>query len=364
MSKLIIPDGINQHIPATSNNGWRIPMAVQLIPGGILMIGSFFLRESPLFYLKHDNDEKALEVLTYLRKLPADHPYLLEEIGGYRDRIAHERAVVRGGSGLMGYLKGALREVILPGIRNRMGLAFIMFALQNFSGANAINYYSPTLFASIGITNTALYTGIYGAVKAIASIIFYVYFIDKWGRRQPWIVSSIGCACCLIFVGAYVKIGHPAGQAASALSESTKQGGNAATAMIMLYSAFWSFGANGLPWIITSEIYPLGIRGLCGAYAAMCQWLWQFVITKTTPFIFAAMGWGVWIFFAACLALSAVWAFFFLPETKGLRLDEMDELFGFAGHQDPEMSAHHAFEDQGKLDKAEGERMHHEESRV
>jgi hypothetical protein len=271
-------------------------MAVQLIPGGILLIGSFFLRESPLFYLKHDNEAKALEVLTYLRKLPADHPYLLEEVGGYRDRIAHERAVVRGSPGLLGYLKGAGREIILPGIRNRIGLAFIMFALQNFSGANAINYYvseprqptvigtnmiqSPTLFASIGITNTALYTGIYGAVKAASSIVFYVYFIDKWGRRQPWIVSSIGCALCLTFVGAYVKIGHPAGQAASALSESTKKGGNAATAMIMLYSAFWSFGANGLPWIITAEIYPLGIRGLCGAYAAMCQWLWQFVITK------------------------------------------------------------------------------------
>jgi hypothetical protein len=51
--------------------------------------------------------------------------------------------------------------------------------------------------------------------------------------------------------------------------------------------------------------------------------------------MFLAMGWGVWIFFAGCLVLSAVWAFFFLPETKGLRLDEMDELFGFAGHADP-----------------------------
>ncbi|KAK8869535.1 hypothetical protein IAR55_000101 [Kwoniella newhampshirensis] len=322
--------GVSQNMDQTANVTWRLPMGVQLIPAGILLVGTFFLRESPLYYLKNDQDEKALEVLTYLRMLPADHPYLMEEISLYRERILHERAVTAGKPGLWGYLRGAGREIVLPGIRNRIALAFIMFALQNFSGANAINYYSPTLFRSLGITDVNLYTGIYGLVKAIGSIIFFIFFIDLWGRRQPWIVSSVACSLCLIYVGVYVKIGHPAGQ--KVISHSTHQGGTAATTLVMFYSVFWSFGANGLPWIVTAEIYPLGIRGLCGAYAAMCQWLWQFAITKSTPEIFIAMGWGTWIFFAACLMLSAVWAYFFLPETKGLRLDEMDELFGFAGH--------------------------------
>ncbi|WVQ77677.1 hypothetical protein IAR50_007367 [Cryptococcus sp. DSM 104548] len=324
--------GVSQHIDLASDVSWRLPMGIQLIPAVILLAGTFFLRESPLFYMKKDEDEKALEVLTYLRRLPADHPYIQEEISLYRERILHERAVVSGKPGLWGYLRGAAKEVVLKGIRNRIALAFIMFMWQNYSGANAINYYSPTLFASLGITDVNLYTGIYGLVKAIGSIIFYVYFIDMWGRRQPWIVSNIACALCLIYVGAYVKVGHPADR--DVIDHSTKMGGTAATTLIMFYSVFWSFGANGLPWIITSEIYPLGLRGLCGAYAAMCQWLWQFVITKTTPKIFIAMGWGTWIFFAACLVGSAIWSYFFLPETKGLRLDEMDALFGFAGHKD------------------------------
>ncbi|ODN87431.1 MFS quinate transporter QutD [Cryptococcus wingfieldii CBS 7118] len=323
--------GVSQHIDLASNVSWRLPMGIQLIPAGILMAGTFFLRESPLFYMKKDQDEKALEVLTYLRNLPADHPYIQEEISLYRERILHERAVVSGKPGLWGYLRGAGREVVLKGIRNRMALAFVMFMWQNYSGANAINYYSPTLFGSLGITDVNLYTGIYGLVKAIGSIIFYVYFIDTWGRRQPWMISSVACALCLTYVGVYVKVGHPSTR--DVIDKSTKMGGTAATTMIMFYSVFWSFGANGLPWIITSEIYPLGLRGLCGAYAAMCQWLWQFVITKTTPKIFIAMGWGTWIFFAACLMGSAIWSYFFLPETKGLRLDEMDALFGFAGHK-------------------------------
>lgn len=139
--RLTRSDGIDQHISKTSKQSWVIPMGVQLIPGGVLLIGTFFLKESPLFYLKHDKEAQAVNSLTYLRKLPADHPYIIEEIGLYRDRIAHERSVVRGKPGLLGYLRGAARECVLPGIRNRVALAFIMFALQNFSGANAINYY-------------------------------------------------------------------------------------------------------------------------------------------------------------------------------------------------------------------------------
>jgi MFS family permease len=105
----------------------------------------------------------------------------------------------------------------------------------------AINYYSPTLFGSLGISDVALYTGIYGLVKAVASIIFYGALIDVWGRRNPTIISSIACSICLWIVGAYVKIGNPAAviEAGEELSPSTAAGGRAATAMIMIYSVLY-----------------------------------------------------------------------------------------------------------------------------
>lgn len=105
----------------------------------------------------------------------------------------------------------------------------------------AINYYSPTLFASLGISDISLYTGIYGLVKAVASIIFYVFLIDIWGRRHPTILSSIACSLCLWTIGAYVKIGHPADiiKAGQQLSPSTAAGGRAATGMIMIYSVLY-----------------------------------------------------------------------------------------------------------------------------
>jgi hypothetical protein len=67
----------------------------------------------------------------------------------------------------------------------------------------------------------------------------------------------------------------------------------------------------------------------------MCQWLAQFVITKSTPSIFLAMGWGTFIFFAAICALTAVFTFFFVPETKGLTMEEIDAKFGYHSHVRP-----------------------------
>lgn len=83
-----------------------------------------------------------------------------------RDRLAEEAAVSgKYGTGRWAFFRGAMSELSRKGMRNRVFLIFCGFALQNFGGAGAINYYSPTLFGSLGITDVTLYTGIYGLVK-------------------------------------------------------------------------------------------------------------------------------------------------------------------------------------------------------
>lgn len=186
---------------------------------------------------------------------------------------------------------------------------------------------SPTIFTSIGLTDVTLWTGIYGIIKAAGSIIFFTFFIDKFGRKWPWIVSSISCALCQYYLAAYIAIGAPS--PTSAQSPSTIAGGKAATAFIMIFGAMWSFGANGLPWIISSEIFPSSLRSISGPFAAMSVWLWTYVVTKALPSMYSSMGYGVYIFFATCLIVASIYAYFFIPETKGVRIDQMDHLFGF-----------------------------------
>ncbi|KAK1841837.1 quinate permease [Colletotrichum chrysophilum] len=341
--------GINQNMNPNSSASWRLPMAVQLIPAGGLLIGGFFLHESPLWLYRKGREEEGAKVLMALRHLPEDHQYMQEEVEMIRARLAEEAAVAKAyGNGSWAYIRGSLSELSRKGMWNRLLLVFVAFTLQNMSGAAAINYYSPTLFGSIGISDVALYTGIYGLVKAVASIIFYGALIDIWGRRRPTIISSLACSLCLWFVGAYVKVGNPAPiiAAGGELSSSTKSGGQAATAGIMIYSVFWSFGLNGIPWIVSAEIFPGALRNLTGTFAAFTQWLIQFIITKALPYIFSSLDYGVWFFFACWMLTATIWAFFFLPETKGVTIDQMDTLFGYEG--DRQVHSQQAKADDGK----------------
>ncbi|OQE18237.1 hypothetical protein PENSTE_c018G09639 [Penicillium steckii] len=330
--------GITQNMTTTSSTSWRIPMAIQLIPGCILLAGGFLLHESPLWLMRKGRDAEAYRALETLRKLPVEHEYLQQEIQLIQSRLNEETSVAnKYGTGSWAFFRGAMDEFSRRGMRNRVFLVFCSFALQNFAGAAAINYYSPTLFSSIGIKDTSLYTGIYGLVKAVASLIFYIFLIDSIGRRRPVIVSSVVCSLCLWYIGAYVKIGNPAAvlSAGGELSDSTTRGGQAATAMIMIYAVFWSFGLNGIPWIVSAEIFPGALRNFSGTWAALVQWLTQFIISKCLPYIFKSFGYGTWFFFASILIVATIWAFFLLPETKGLTIDQMDMIFGYnsPGHR-------------------------------
>lgn len=85
-----------------------------------------------------------------------------------RSRLQEEESIAtRYGPSRWGFIRGAIHEMMQKGMRNRVFLVACAFTLNNSSGASAINYYSPTLFASLGITEVSLYTGIYGLVKGL-----------------------------------------------------------------------------------------------------------------------------------------------------------------------------------------------------
>jgi hypothetical protein len=84
-----------------------------------------------------------------------------------------------------------------------------------------------------------------------------------------------------------------------------------------------------LPWIISAEIFPSSLRSISGPFAAASVWIWTLIVTKSLPQMYTSMQWGVYVFFATALICASIYAFFFIHDTKGLRMDQMDRLFGF-----------------------------------
>jgi hypothetical protein len=115
----------------------------------MLVIGMFFLTESPRWIARFKGREPALKALSKLRNLPEEHPYLQEEIYRVLDQIEQERQHTAG-KGMMAELK----EMVVPGNRKRITIGVLIFIFMQFAGSNAINYYSPRIFASIGLTGT------------------------------------------------------------------------------------------------------------------------------------------------------------------------------------------------------------------
>ncbi|PMD37565.1 putative quinate permease [Hyaloscypha variabilis F] len=309
--------GIELHDPS----GWLIPFAVQLIPSGILFAGSFWLHESPRWLMSKGRREEAVKNLCWIRELDEDDLYIKEEMYAIDRDI--ERQMAGGG---MGFWQPFKLLASNRHIQWRFFLGGSLFFWQNASGINAINYYSPTVFKSIGVVglNTSLFTtGLFGVVKTVFTIFYLVFLIDQYGRRRLLMIGATGGSLCLWYVGAYIAIAKPALHPTKTLPPS----GVSAIFFFYVWTAFYSPTWNPTPWVYNSEMFDQNVRTLAQAFAAMNNWFWNFMVSRFTPQMFTTMGYGVYFFFAALMICSVVFVYFFMPETKNIPLEGIDRLF-------------------------------------
>ncbi|KAG9858901.1 quinate permease, partial [Aureobasidium melanogenum] len=320
--------GISETLPS-NHKQWIIPFAVQLIPGGLLALGSIWLKESPRWLFSKGKREQGLKNLLWIRNLPADNFYIVEEISFIEAALEHQKSTV--GLGFFDPFKAVFKS---RSLQWRVFLGTTLFIFQNGSGINAINYYSPTVFKSLGIVggNTSfLTTGLFGVVKTIFTLIWLFFLIDKFGRRNLLLVGAVGGATCMLILGGYLA--SPlvdTSSAATAVAKPLSSGGIAAVFFFYLWTAFYTPSWNGTPWVINSEMYEQNVRSLGQAMAAASNWFWNFIIARFTGQMFANMGksgCGVYFFFAGMMLLSVLFVWFMIPETKSVPLESMNRLF-------------------------------------
>jgi len=306
---------------------WLIPFAVQLIPAGLFgLLVPVACSESPRWLIMRGKREKAVKSLTYLRKLPANHEYVIREINEITLQVEHDITAV--GAGFMAPIKAVFGQWY---IARRLLLTSTLFMWQNGTGINAVNYYSPTFFKSIGLSGDStplLTTGIFGVIKTVGALLWAFWWVDAYGRKAVLVVGSIGGAVGMGVIGIILGATNPAARVPAPTS--LPASGGVAVAFFYIWTAFYSMGWNGTPWVVNSESFPGSIRQVCSTFAAASNWLWNFVISRATPYMFRQMGhsgYGVYIFFALMQVASVFYVIFLLPETKGIPLESMDMLF-------------------------------------
>lgn len=247
--------GVALHVPQGTSQ-WRIPVAIQLIPGGLLLIGLFFLKESARWLMKQGRREEAIHSLAYIRNEPEGSETVLKEIAEIHAAIEEETAATEGVT---------WKECLQKSNRYRFFLAFTIMFWQQFSGTNSIGYYAPQIFQSVGVSNSnaSLFaTGIYGTVKVVATGIFLLIGIDRWGRKRSLMGGAAWMASMMFIIGAVLAT-HPPDPDVEGVSRAS----TAMVAMIYLYVIGYSFSWGPTPWVYLSEVCSVSCS------FASCIWL-------------------------------------------------------------------------------------------
>ncbi|KAF4120781.1 to MFS quinate transporter [Geosmithia morbida] len=292
------------HVPSPAV--FIVPLALQCLPA------------VPRWCARKDDWERATNIIVRLRGLPADSDYVRDEVQDMASQLEAERSLTGDASA-----KTLMREMVtIPGNRRRALISIMLMVCQQMTGVNAI------IFANLGMTGTEtglFATGVYGIVKTAACGIFLVFIADSLGRRMSLLWTSIAQGFVMYLIGIYGRVEPPVeGKGVSAF-------GYVAIVCIYLWAAFFQFGWGPACWILVSEIPTARLRATNVALAAATQWLFNFIVARTVLTMQATMGkagYGMFFMFGSFDLLMFIFVFFFVPETKGLSLEKMDEVFG------------------------------------
>ncbi|KAK2607881.1 hypothetical protein N8I77_006524 [Diaporthe amygdali] len=312
---------------------WRLPLIIQGIPAVILAVGVWCLPFSPRLLVNHGRDEEALQTLSRLRRLPLNDPLIRIEYleikaeSEFEKRVFERRsptlAVKARGNRLLRELaqysnifrnKDSFKRVAIGGT--------IMF-FQQWSGIDSIIYYAPIVFQNFGFTDNTislLATGVVGILNVLSTIPA-MYFIDKIGRKKLLICGSLGMLICQLITGVL-------GARYESSWAANRAAGWGAVIMIWLYVVSFAFSWGPGSWTLIAEIFPLSIRAKGTSISASSNWMNNFAVAFMTPPMLDGLRWGTFIFFSAWCLVGGLFVAFFLPETKGKTLEEMDVVFG------------------------------------
>jgi sugar porter (SP) family MFS transporter len=244
-----------------STKQWRIPVGLQLIFGGFMFIGLWFLKESPRWLMKQGRYEEATASLAYMRLEDPNDPEIVKEIAEIRVAIEEEMNATEG---------VRWRECLTPGNRMRFFTGFCIMFWQQFSGTNSIGYYAPQIFQTIGVskTNSSLFaTGVYGTVKVVTTAIFLIIGIDKLGRRKSLMFGAAWMMTMMFIIGAVLHTHPPTN--VNVVSPASI----AMVVMIYLYVIGYSASWGPIPWVYLSEIFPTRLRSYGVGMGAATQWV-------------------------------------------------------------------------------------------
>ena len=285
---------------ASAVYNWRWMLFAGVFPGIVLLVGMSFLGDTPRWLVSKNRDEEAKKI--YRKIEPSENADVA--VAEIKETLKTE-----GGSDKKIRFK---KWMIMPFV---VGIG-IMFA-QICTGINTIIYYAPTIFKIAGFDSNAnaIYaTAGIGLINFLMTIIA-IFFTDKLGRKPLLYVGLTGVMLSLLGLGCAFHF-------ASILGASLKW---VAVGSLAFYIICFAFSLGPVGWIIVSEVFPLKMRGLAMSLCTVANFAFNFFVVGSFPVLINRVG-GAYTFwmFAFVSLLCIIFVYFFVPETKGISLEQIE----------------------------------------
>ncbi|KAG8862493.1 hypothetical protein FRB96_001564 [Tulasnella sp. 330] len=307
---------VQDHNPHIKGLKWRLMLGSAGIPGFIVMALVYLVPESPRWYLSKGRVTDAYKSLEILRGKPLlaarDLYYIHVLLEAEKEFVPEGRT----------YLKRFTELFTVPRNRRAALASWVVMFMQQFCGINVIAYYSSSIFTQSGFSNVqALAASVgFGAINFVFAFPA-VLTIDSFGRRSLLLLTFPLMAICLLFTGFCFWIPE----------EKTRIGFVALG--IYVFTIFYSLGEGPVPFTYSAEAYPLIVRDVGMSFATATTWFFNFIVSITFPRLLGAFKpQGAFGWYAGWNAVGFMLILLFVPETKSLSLEELDQVFNVPTH--------------------------------
>ncbi len=290
----------------------------------VFELSMFFLYETPRWLLAHDQKAKAIQVLTFLRGPKWD---IHNELIAIETEIAdHPRL-----SALQALFELRKKVVLLPLII----ICTVMF-FQQIGGLNASTAYSALIFKEAQVDNYRITSAYAVGVVGVVFTVLAAFIVDLVGRKTLLIISGVGMLIGTVSLGTFFYITRPSlcsNQTSTALLAEAREDCNTylapmAIASLILFNAAFSIGWGPVPWILLAELIPLRVRGVGSGIATFVNWGAAAIVAGLyLDYAKIVNVWFAWWTFSILNIAAIVFVIFFVFETKGKNLEDIQLKF-------------------------------------
>ncbi|KAG5246622.1 monosaccharide-sensing protein [Salix suchowensis] len=231
--------------------------------------------------------------------------------------------------------KGPIWSALLePGVKHALFVGIGIQLLQQFAGINGVLYYTPqileeagvsVLLANLGISSTSVsfLISAFTNFLMLPCIAVAMRLMDISGRRTLLLTTIPVLILSLVVLIIFELVTVSSVVNAAIL-----------TACVIVFICCFVSAYGPIPNILCSEIFPTRVRGLCIAICAMVYWIGDIIVTYTLPVMLSSIGLvGIFSIYAVVCAISWVFVFLKVPETKGMPLEVITEFFAVGARQ-------------------------------